>query len=435
MLPAAILERIMALTGDNAEQIEEAFQAPSPVSLRVNPLKGIEVNGVQVPWCEAGYFLEQRPSFVNDPMFHAGAYYVQEAGSMFLEQFVSQTGMDSRPIAALDLCASPGGKTTHLRALLHSDSLLVANEVVPKRRNVLEENIWKWGYRNVCISQARASSFAKLGERFDMILIDAPCSGAGMMRKDAFAIEQWNEQLVEQCARDQKDILDQAWASLRPGGLLIYSTCTFMSEENEDQVNRMRSSHNAELVVLPELDFPGLTIAEEGIYFFPQRSLSEGFFISGMRKPGLLEPREDVSPGGSSSNYTFEYCQTQNQHFYENEELILAIDLQWKELVEELSDGIGFFIGGVPVSLKKGDQWVPHPALALNELLAEDVYFLEVDTAEALALLRGDVIRRDVQKGYAVARYQSLPLMWLKGAGNRWNQSWPKGWRIRSHNV
>jgi 16S rRNA C967 or C1407 C5-methylase (RsmB/RsmF family) len=435
MLPKDVLDRLHALSGDDRDVIEQAFEQPSPTAVRYNPLKGVGVNGFPVPWCGSAVYLAQRPSFVADPLFHLGAYYVQETASMFLEQFVRQTGMDKKPVLALDLCAAPGGKSTHLRSLLHPDSLLICNEVMPDRRNVLQENIWKWGYRNVCVSQAQAASFVRTGEEFDLIMLDAPCSGAGMMRKDPYAIEQWSSDLVLQCAQTQRELLHASWQLLRPGGLLIYSTCTFVAEENENQVRYMLNSLDAELVHLNIEEEWNLVQVQEGLYFMPNRTWSEGLFMTAMRKPGVLDLDHSGPKTQDPSDQRVTFCEPAGHYFQERNELITAVDGRWKECVQRFGDELSYFIPGIPVSMKKGKEWVPHPALALNELLVDEVTRVEVDTAESIALLRGEVLRRDVQKGLAVATYQGLPFVWLKGAGNRWNQSWPSAWRIRSHDL
>lgn len=433
MIPEVVLDRLQALSGDDRSSIEHAFHQPVPTSIRCNPLKEVQVNGLPVPWCTTGVYLEQRPSFVADPLFHLGAYYVQEASSMFLEQFVRQTGMDRQPVAAIDLCASPGGKSTHLRSLLHKESLLICNEVMPKRRNVLEENIWKWGYSNVAVSQARAESFSRVGQKFDLVLLDAPCSGAGMMRKDAFAVEQWNAELVHQCADVQKTLVKDAWNILQPGGLLIYSTCTFMEEENEQQVRLLVEECDAELVELSlDTDWRIVNV-DEGLYFLPHLITGEGLFMTAMRKPGVLNGRE--SAVASTEFASSPFADLTGLQLIKTDDLIVAVADRWAEFLRELMDELAYIIPGIPVYQEKKNLEVPHPTLALSEILSEEIPRLELSTSEAIGVLKGEVLRRDVSTGYAVATYQNLPFAWMKGAGNRWNQSWPKQWRIRAHDV
>ena len=213
-----------------------ALDTVPPTSIRVNPAKWAGPLAHPIPWCTTGRYLERTPSFTFDPLLHAGAYYVQEASSMLVEQAVKATGLADTDVLALDLCAAPGGKTTHLASLLTKGSLVVANEIDRKRQSVLQENLWKWGAANTVITGSASPDLQGLPETFDLILLDAPCSGEGMFRKDPFAREQWSPALVEQCASTQRGIIEHAWNALRPGGFLIYSTCTWEEAENEQQL-------------------------------------------------------------------------------------------------------------------------------------------------------------------------------------------------------
>jgi 16S rRNA C967 or C1407 C5-methylase (RsmB/RsmF family) len=211
---------------------------PRPLSASASTLQ----NGAEPVPCAPclgplnAYYTDGRPSFTFDPLFHAGAYYVQEASSMFLEQALIACGLANADIIALDLCAAPGGKSTHLLSILGDDALLVSNEVVRPRAKILCDNITKWGRPNVCVTGSDTALFAGLPEFFDLVVVDAPCSGEGLFRKDADAMSHWSEEAVQQCAIRQSGILEHAWATLRPGGHLIYSTCTYNRSENEQQV-------------------------------------------------------------------------------------------------------------------------------------------------------------------------------------------------------
>jgi len=234
-LPKAFQKRMQEQLGSDYEAFCSALSDDVPSSIRLNPskLKTSPFEDITaIPYHPHGYSLKTRPSYVADPLFHAGTYYVQEASSMLLYQALDL----SEDVRILDLCAAPGGKSTLVASLMTEGSLLVSNEVIPKRASVLAENMTRWGYGNCVVTSSQASTFGKLGESFDVLLVDAPCSGEGMFRKDPHAIEHWSEDAVENCAFRQKEILTDVLPSLRAGGYLIYSTCTFAPQENQQVI-------------------------------------------------------------------------------------------------------------------------------------------------------------------------------------------------------
>ena len=271
----------------------ESFNEETPVSIRLNPRKtqGWTVTeGAQpVPWCREGYYLPRRPNFTMDPLLHAGCYYVQEAGSMFvshvLRQYVHQ------PVTMLDLCAAPGGKSTAAIASLPEGSVLTANEPIRQRANILSENIQKWGYPGCTVTNRYPKDFRKEGRRYDVILCDVPCSGEGMFRRDEATIGEWSMKNVEQCWRLQRDIVSDAWECLNDGGLLIYSTCTFNTKENEENVSWIIGQFGAQVLPVetqPEWNITGSLLDgfTEPVYrFIPGITRSEGLFMCVMRKP------------------------------------------------------------------------------------------------------------------------------------------------------
>ena len=271
----------------------ESFNEETPVSIRLNPRKTQEwtvTEGAQpVPWCREGYYLPRRPNFTMDPLLHAGCYYVQEAGSMFvshvLRQYVHQ------PVTMLDLCAAPGGKSTAAIASLPEGSVLTANEPIRQRANILSENIQKWGYPGCTVTNRYPKDFRKEGRRFDVILCDVPCSGEGMFRRDEATIGEWSMKNVEQCWRLQRDIVSDAWECLNDGGLLIYSTCTFNTKENEENVSWIIGQFGAQVLPVetqPEWNITGSLLDgfTEPVYrFIPGITRSEGLFVCVMRKP------------------------------------------------------------------------------------------------------------------------------------------------------
>ena len=317
-LPVAFTEKTRLLMGDERfERYLKSFEEDVPVSIRLNPQKaaGMEViDGEQVPWCQNGYYLKQRPNFTMDPLFHAGCYYVQEAASMFIDEVLRQLAISNWPSAisqeqkancpkltALDLCAAPGGKSTLLRAALPEDCVLYSNEPIRNRASILLENVTKWGYKHHFVTNAYPKDYRKSKMKFDLILCDVPCSGEGMFRKDEATIREWNPQNVEKCWQLQRDIVNDAWACLNDGGLLIYSTCTFNTKENEENVRWMLSEFDdAKVVPLetkPEWNITGSLLEgfNEPVYrFIPGITRSEGLFMCVLRKNGVTaHPQRD----------------------------------------------------------------------------------------------------------------------------------------------
>ena len=246
------------------ERYLQSFEEEPPVSIRMNPEKMADDSwqieeATPVPWCRGGYYLKQRPSFTMDPLIHAGYYYVQEAASMFLDEvlrqmhnaFVNHDPSAIRPLTSLDLCAAPGGKSTLLRSALSKDCVLYSNEPIRNRANILLENVTKWGYENHLVTNNYPKDYRKSKLMFDLILCDVPCSGEGMFRKDEATIREWSEQNVEKCWQLQRDIVDDAWHCLNSGGLFIYSTCTFNTKENEENVRWIIDTYDAEPIDIP----------------------------------------------------------------------------------------------------------------------------------------------------------------------------------------
>ena len=259
-------------------ELEKALETKPPTSVRVNDKIAYQPSSENVAWCKSGYYLDERPLFTADPLFHAGVYYVQEASSMFLEQAVKQYF----PMAdtVLDLCAAPGGKSTLLSQTLAESSLLVSNEIIRSRAYILAENLIKWGNPNVVVTNNEPKDFAILGGFFDAIVIDAPCSGEGMFRKDAGAVEEWSEYNVTLCAARQTEIVSSVWDALKTDGILVYSTCTFNREENEENVQWICNELGAEVLSIDLQGNSDITKSDFGYRFYPHKTKGEGFFIS-----------------------------------------------------------------------------------------------------------------------------------------------------------
>ena len=313
-LPASFTVYTRSLLGDEEyDKLAVAIQQEPPVSIRLNKLR-VDSPLLPVPWASDGFYLDERLTFTFDPLFHAGGYYVQEASSMFVEQVLRQ--YVTEPVVMLDLCAAPGGKSTHARSVLPEGSLLVANEVIRNRSQVLAENLTKWGHPDVVVTNNAPADFSSLLSFFDVILTDVPCSGEGMFRKDPVAVEEWSPENVEICWQRQRRIIADIWPSLKPGGILIYSTCTYNTKEDEENVHWIQQEFGAEPLALEIREDWNITgnLLYKGsddskavgdseqkapvYHFFPHKTKGEGFFLAVLRKP---ETEEDTMPAFSSS--------------------------------------------------------------------------------------------------------------------------------------
>lgn len=431
--------RLREQLGPEVDGLEDALSTSSPVSIRVNRSKWSGPDAEAIPWCADGYYLHERPSFTFDPLLHAGCYYVQEASSMLLEQAVNATGLRTKRIVALDLCAAPGGKSTHLRSLLHADALLVSNEIDHKRAAILQENLWKWGGANSMVTQAPPSRFAALEESFDLVVVDAPCSGEGMFRKDAFARTQWSTALVDQCSVMQHDALTHAWNALRPGGYLIYSTCTWELAENERQVARLMALGGTVIPIPIEANWGVVRSQREGVdalRCYPHRVRGEGFFIALVQKAGEWSPLPATPSAAATGEDLAWLNSSRSWQILEVNDERFAIDARWRGLIDRIRNVLPTWTPGLPYAERKGDGWRPQAALAFAQDL-EPSTFAEValEHDAAIAVLRGNALPAQGAHGIGLATYQGVPFCWLQGAGNRWNNRWPAAWRIRTQQA
>ena len=450
--------------------LEAAFQEEPSVSVRLNPakVKGLDLPaGGEVPWAAAeGRYLKDRPMFTADPWFHAGAYYVQEASSMSLGMAVRRY-VDS-PVVALDLCAAPGGKSTHLRALLPEGSLLVSNEPVRARAQVLAENMTKWGHPDVVVTQSYPADFSRLTGFFDVVVADVPCSGEGMFRKEADAVAGWSMDCVAMCRDRQRDILRAVWPALRPGGLLMYSTCTFNPYENEENVDWIARELGAELLPLAVDEawhVCGDLRGDAGCagpllpvcHFLPGLVRGEGFFLSVLRKtstnagdcgaesavgmPARLRKREKGKSGeGGGADPAF---RTWLRHplafdFRDCGPRVVAFRAAWSRRLDLLCRAAKVIHAGIPLAERKGKDWMPLHALALSAEVAPSAFpVAEVDYDTAVAYLRKEalVLPPAVPKGYVLVAYGGLPLGFVKNVGGRANNLYPAEWKIRTGHL
>ena len=307
-LPILFRQQMLALLPDEADALLQALQTEPSVAVRVNRRKAMPpATDNPVAWCRSGIYLDARRQFTFDPLLHSGCYYVQDASSMFISHVLSQV-VGNSPVAYLDLCAAPGGKTTAAIDALPDGSLVVANEIDSRRAQILRENVVKWGYPHCVVTNSDASRLGKLHEAFDIVAADMPCSGEGMMRKDDEAVAQWTPALVEQCAARQREIASDIWQALKPGGIFIYSTCTFNRAENEDMVDFLVRSLGAEPVDIVSDPSWGIHKGVDTPYpcfrFMPHLTRGEGLFMAVVRKNGEYaekETKKDKNKGKKTS--------------------------------------------------------------------------------------------------------------------------------------
>jgi len=438
-------------TKDNTHQPTDA-NVTTPLTIR----EGLGVG--PVPWCPDAYYLSERPPFVCDPLFHAGVYYVQEASSMYLADVVNrhlniranipESGSDdtqhteltnqhteltnqhtdlthqhtelTNPLpgggvrggVALDLCAAPGGKSTLLRSLLPDEWLLVSNEPIAKRTQILAENMIKWGHPNTIVTQNYPDEFGSFADTFGLIVTDVPCSGEGMFRKDEGAIRDWSLDNVELCWKRQRDILTSIWPCLKEGGLLVYSTCTFNHFEDEDNARWIADELGAELL--------------EERHFFPGRDQGEGFYIAALRKKtsaATLDAPFDTTNVTNATNAA--NSANVSDAAYAAKEL--------EKLKRKLHHGLRCFFDKIPAPTQKGKDLIPDHALAMSTEYERGTYpECEITYDEALAYLRHEVLRIDAPKGIVLVTYLGTPLGFVKNIGNRANNLYPQEWRIRT---
>ena len=445
-LPAPFVSRIESQLGGESNLFFDSLKQVPPVSIRINPGKSATYNGEKIPWCSTGFYLDKRPSFTLDPLFHAGCYYVQDASSMFLEQVFVQLGLSEKKILILDACAAPGGKSTHLASLMSTGSILVSNEVISSRVSVLKENIIKWGNPGVVITNNDPSAFTALENLFDVILVDAPCSGEGIFRKDHDALEEWSETNCEINSARQQRILTSLLPSLKPGGFLIYSTCTFNPKENEENIQWLCGNFEMECVPLKIKDEWGIKILNErsciGYAFLPHRVKGEGLFISVMKKkdenflPKKAKSKSiHFSPLPAKFDYLYHWIDAEKKNYslILKGDLVVSFQNEFVPLIEFLSGHLRIVHSGICIAELKGEKAIPDHELAMSSLLNKDHFpSVDSDLDSAMKYLRKEDFKIEtIPKGFALIRHQGHPLGFINFLGNRFNNNYPSGWRIR----
>ena len=444
-LPEAFIEQLRGLLPDEWDALAGAITSSEPsVAVRVNSARGVGVpeGARRVPWCDQGFYLEDRPAFTFDTDWHAGRYYVQDASSMFIAHVIRH--FIHEPVRYLDLCAAPGGKTTAAIQALPQRSLVVANEIVPPRARVLADNVIRWGNPRCVVTSNAPAHLGKFEDFFDVIAADVPCSGEGMMRKDDEAVAQWSPALVEQCSQRQREILTDVWTALRPGGLLIYSTCTYNRQENEEIadfiVNELGAT-SLEVPVEPDWNIhPAIGSECHGYRFMPHRVDGEGLFMAVFRKDGD-SPRQDVRIKEKTSQKADEMGKNwlscpEDYTIDQQGDLSIAVPQDIRREVTALRTSLNVLHAGVEVATVMGRKTVPHHALAMSTARSSEAFpVCEVDYATALRYLRGESITLDGPRGYVLVAHQGAVLGFANNLGNRANNLYPKPQRILSTHL
>lgn len=447
LFPEAFAERCAYVLGEQWDSFCGAMNEPSPISVRWNPYKITDKpSGREVLWNRYGRYLEQRPSFTADPLFHAGAYYVQEASSMFVEHAVRSSFEDTAGLKILDLCAAPGGKTTLYSTLAGTEGLVIANEVVRNRAAVLADNVRKWGVGNVIVTNNDPAHFEGLAGWFDVVAVDAPCSGEGMFRKSAEARTEWSADNVEMCATRQRKILADVWESLKPGGVMIYSTCTFNRRENEDNIEWLTDNFDC---VDAGVDVPQEwnieTSNSSGVRcfrFWPHRIKGEGFFCAVLRKGGQNgrlfrpKPRKQIFADMSRrdvAELARWVSQPQYMRFALVGDNVYGYYASQYDDIKSISEYLNTIHSGVCMGQLFGGKLKPEHSLAMFHDVSRDVVpVVQLNDEDALRYLRKDEsLAADIfEEGINMVSFNGHPIGWVKRIGRRVNNLYPKSLMI-----
>lgn len=455
------------------ERFREALQLPPQTTIRLNPFKW-PIRDPQdervlepVPWCAEGFSLPHRPDFTFDPLLHAGAYYVQESSSMFISHVVKH--LVNKPVTALDLCAAPGGKTTTLRASLPAGSIVVANEPMKVRASILSENVQKQGHPDIIVTNNYPRDFQKARITFDLILADVPCSGEGMFRKDPQAVAEWSPQNVANCAQLQRSIIEDIWPTLSPGGFLVYSTCTFNEQEDEENIQWIIDNLGAQLHDIPVDPQWHITGAigtalpanangekDESLQsvfrFIPGFTPGEGLFMTVLQKPQAETPDHPRKKRPTALRIKPSSCQKtvlpwlmedptlgkDTWTIIDTPTLTRAIPTRWLPLYEKASDALHLIHAGVGIGTYKGKDIVPSASLALSTMLNPSAFpRVEIGWEQAMLYLRKEAITLPdgMPRGLVLITYRGLALGFCKNIGNRANNLFPQEWKIKTTHL
>ncbi len=452
-IPEEFIRRMESEMGDEiARELVESLDGESPTSIRVNPYKmksrpeGME----SVPWSRYGFYLEERPQFTYDSAFHAGAYYVQEASSQFVGHILASASEDLEGAKILDTCAAPGGKSTLYSTIVGHEGLVVANEINRQRASVLADNARKWGLGNIVVVNGDTEQLAQFESYYDVVAVDAPCSGEGMFRKMEAAREEWNEGAPKMCAERQIEITQNAWRALKPGGIFIYSTCTFNRTENEALIERFEEWADGEVARFDDVELDeswGVTPGEVGAFqtfrFMPHRTKGEGFFVAVARKSfdagGRIRfPKSRKTIFSPLSRIDLAECarwveQPERMSFYMVGDTIYGYYIAQVDNIKRLAESLHVIYSGVAVGQIFKGKMSPDGALALfTGVNLESANVTTLDNEQILTYLRkGDVAASNFEEGInMVADENGYIVGFVKRIGNRVNNRYINSLRI-----
>lgn len=449
ILKADFLQSIKHCQGFDKEAFVASHQTSPVVSIRINPAKidsYTEVVGDAnisslVPWCDGAFVLKERPSFTLDPLFHAGSYYVQEASSMFLQHVVKHLFQDGMGCKALDMCAAPGGKST-LLAGMQQFGIIVSNEIIQSRVSVLQENIIKWGELKVLVANNDPNDFQQLPGYFDFVLVDAPCSGSGLFRKDEKAMHEWNTELVDFCAARQKRILHAASETIAEGGYLFYSTCSFSEEENETNLDYLIDTGLFESVAIPVEESWGVVHAvsqkygAHGYRFYPDKINGEGFFCGILRKKES-QALQTIDYPSLAKSLSFKvdisnWVKTPEQlYFFQKSEEVFAFDAEYAHELGMLASVLKLRKSGLRLGEMIRDEFIPNHELSMSTARTALIPHFDLDLKQALQYLRRETLDLgDVPKGWLLVQYKQVALGWIKQVQGKAKNHYPLNWRI-----
>lgn len=442
--PVPLLDELRQMPEFDEAVFLNAHQQVAPTSIRLHPQKRCTLTYTdiaQVPWCGSGRYLQTRPVFTLDPCYHAGAYYVQEASSMFLHYLLDKFLPSKANLRVLDLCAAPGGKSTLLASLLDESSLLISNEVIRTRASILEENVVRWGYTNHWVTCNDAKDIGKLEEYFDVIVVDAPCSGSGLFRKDERAIDEWSENNVQLCSARQQRILADVWPSLKEDGILIYATCSYSRQEDEQILDWLAENFETTSLSIPLPAEWGITTVSSpkksmtGYRFFPHRVNGEGFFIAAFRKKESTQlQRLQKTKTGNDKNIASQaswLLKPDDYVFLQGKEQAFAIYPNHEHDFQLIHKQLYLRKIGLPLGAPAAKNWIPAHEVALSIDKSSSISTITLNREQALLFLKKDELQIDAPKGWHLVTFDGLSLGWIKSIGNRMNNYLPKHWRIR----
>ncbi len=444
-LPEQFLNSLNGIKGFDEKAFENLHNGEEKItSIRLNPFKKVELDfktDKPVSWGENSFYLNERPSFTFDPLFHAGCYYVQEAGSVFLEHALKNSVDLTQEISVLDLCAAPGGKSTLINSLINEKSFLISNEVIKPRAEVLIHNLNKWGTCNTAVTNCDPQVFSKLDSVFDVIVADVPCSGSGLFRKQPDAVNEWSLDNVNLCSTRQKRIVADCLPSLKPGGIFIYSTCSYSKEENEMEVEWMMREFDLELVNIPLEESWNIIDTGLGYRFYPYFTKSEGFFCCVLKKKGEAE----INHGKKNKKINFEeigkrefeplkdkITLKENHKIFRFQNDFKLVNTALFDFMNHYGTSVYFKKTGTTLGELKHQDFLPHHELAQSIYLSSSVNKIELSKEQAISFLKKENLNVKAERGICLMTYKNYGLGWVKVLDNRTNNYLPKEFRILS---